>query len=106
MRWGFCRLRNSDWRWVDGDSREDAYVAATPPSVSIPPVTQKAVLSVQRVSGGSQRIFGAFLQDIFTPASKVTVTLSARVDRWRNYDAHNLETAVSTGLPRNAALNI
>jgi outer membrane receptor protein involved in Fe transport len=89
----------SDWRWVDGDSREDAYVAATPPSVSIPPVTQKAVLSVQRVSGGSQRIFGAFLQDIFTPASKVTVTLSARVDRWRNYDAHNLETAVATGLP-------
>ena len=89
----------SDWRWVDGDSREDAYVAANPVSVSIPPVTQKAVLSVQRVSGGSQQIFGAFLQDIFTPASKVTVTLSARVDRWRNYDAHNLETTVATGLP-------
>jgi outer membrane receptor protein involved in Fe transport len=29
----------------------------------------------------------------------VAVTLSARVDRWRNYDAHNLETTVSTGLP-------
>jgi outer membrane receptor protein involved in Fe transport len=89
----------SDWRWVDGDSREDAYVAPPPPIPLIAPVTQKAILSVQRVSGGSQRILGAFVQDIFTPASKVTVTLSARVDRWRNYDAHNLETTVATGLP-------
>ena len=27
------------------------------------------------------------------------MTLSARVDHWRNYDAHNLETTVATGLP-------
>ena len=36
----------------------------------------------------------SFVQDIITPAPKLTVTLSARVDHWRNYDAHNLETNV------------
>jgi outer membrane receptor protein involved in Fe transport len=86
-----------EWRWVDGDSQEDAYVPAVP-TVIIPPVTQQATLSVQRVSGGTQQIQGAFLQDVFT-VSKLVVTLSARVDRWRNYDGHNLETTVSTGLP-------
>ena len=30
---------------------------------------------------------------------KLVLTLSARVDHWRNYDAHNLETTVATGLP-------
>jgi outer membrane receptor protein involved in Fe transport len=86
-----------DWRWVDGDSQEDAFVAAVP--TSIVGVTQQATLSVQRVSGGTQQILGAFVQDIFTPVPKVVLTLSARVDRWRNYDGHNLETTVATGLP-------
>lgn len=87
-----------DWRWVDGDSREDAYVAAVPTVIN-PPVTQQATLSVQRVSGGTQQTLGAYVQDIFTPTSKVVFTLSARVDRWKNYDGHNLETTVATGLP-------
>jgi iron complex outermembrane receptor protein len=87
-----------DWRWVDGDSQEDAFVAAVP-TVIIPPVTQQATLSVKRISGGTQQSMGAFLQDVFTPVSKLVVTLSARVDRWRNYDGHNLETTVATGLP-------
>ena len=85
----------TDWRWVDGDSKEDAYSAAS----GVVGVTQNASLTVQRVSGGTQRSFGAFVQDIFTPVPKVAVTFSARVDRWRNYDAHNLETTVATGLP-------
>src|SRR4030095_16529302 len=55
--------------------------------------------SVQRISGGTQQSLGAFVQDIFTPASKLVLTLSARVDYWRNYDGHNLETTVATGLP-------
>ena len=88
----------TDWRWVDGDSQEDAFVAAVP-TVIISPVTQAATLSVQRVSGGTQQILGAFVQDVFTPVPKLVVTLSARVDRWRNYDGHNLETTVATGLP-------
>ena len=87
----------TDLRWVDGDSREDAYVPAVPTSIT--GVTQKATLSVQRISGGTQKSVGAFVSDIITPTSKMVLTLSARVDRWRNYDGHNLETSVATGLP-------
>lgn len=87
----------TDTRWVDGDSREDAYVAATPTVIN--GVTQEARLSVQRISGGTQRSLGAFVSDIYTPTSKLVLTLSARADYWKNYDGHNLETTVATGLP-------
>jgi outer membrane receptor protein involved in Fe transport len=40
-----------------------------------------------------------FLQNIFTPMPKLNVTLAARVDRWRNYNAHNLETSLPSGVP-------
>jgi outer membrane receptor protein involved in Fe transport len=86
-----------DFRWVDGESQEGAYVPAVP--TSIVGVTQAATLSVQRYSGGSQQSLGAFVQDIFTPIDKLVLTLSARVDRWNNYNGHNLETTVATGLP-------
>lgn len=86
-----------DWRWVDGESQEAAYVAAAP--ASIVGVTQVATPSVQRFSGGTQQSLGAFVQDIFTPFDKLVLTLSARVDRWNNYNGHNLETTVATGLP-------
>jgi outer membrane receptor protein involved in Fe transport len=88
-----------DWRWVDGDSQEDAYVAGTPAVVGPDGVTLPATLSVKRISGGSQQSQGLFLQDIFTPTSKVVLTLNARVDHWKNYDGHNLETTVATGNP-------
>jgi outer membrane receptor protein involved in Fe transport len=88
----------ADWRWVDGDSQEGAYNAAVPP-VLLPPVTLGSVLTVQRVSGGTQQISGAYAQDIFTPVPQLVITLSVRVDHWRNYDGHNLETTVATGLP-------
>jgi iron complex outermembrane receptor protein len=86
-----------DFRWVDADSEEDGFVASVP--TSIVGVTQAATLSVQRVSGGTQQSTGVFVQDIFTPTSKLVLTLSARLDRWRNYDGHNLETTVATGQP-------
>jgi outer membrane receptor protein involved in Fe transport len=86
-----------DFRWVEGESQEAAYVAAVP--TSIVGVTQAATLSVQRLSGGAQQSLGAFVQDIFTPIDKLVLTLSARVDRWNNYNGHNLETTVATGLP-------
>ena len=86
-----------DWRWVDGDSQEGAYVPTVPTSIT--GVTQAATLSVQRVSGGTQQSLGAFVQDIFTPFDKLVLTLSARVDKWNNYDGHFLETTVATGLP-------
>ena len=88
----------ADWRWIEGESQEDAYVAAVP-QVVIPPVTIASVLSVRRFSGGTQQNSGAFVQDIFTPVAPLIITLSARVDHWRNYNGHNLETTVSTGLP-------
>ena len=87
----------TDMRWVDGDSREDAYVASVP--TSIVGVTQAATLSVRRISGGTQQSLGAFVSDIYTPMSKLVLTLSARADHWKNYDGHNLETTVATGLP-------
>jgi outer membrane receptor protein involved in Fe transport len=78
----------TDWRWVDGDSVEDAFdaVAGTTRTVS-------------RVAGGTQRSFGFFVQDIISVTQRFNVTLSARVDHWRNYNAHNRETTVATGLP-------
>jgi len=39
------------------------------------------------------------VQGQFWPVTKATVTLSGRVDHWRNYNARNLETSVSTGIP-------
>jgi len=77
-----------DWRWVDGDSQEDVLDAQV-----------GARVVTQRVSGGTQRSTGFFVQDQITPISELEVTLSARVDDWRNYDAHNLETTVATGQP-------
>jgi outer membrane receptor protein involved in Fe transport len=100
-QWSKALARNNafsagfDWRWVDGESQEAAYVAAVP--TSIVGVTQAATLSVQRFSGGTQQSLGVFAQDIFTPLDKLVLTFSARVDRWNNYNGHNLETTVATG---------
>ena len=78
----------TDWRWVDGDSQEDV----------LDPLAGAQVIT-KRLSGGTQRSAGAFVQDLIAPVPALEVTLSARVDAWRNYDAHNLETTVATGLP-------
>jgi iron complex outermembrane receptor protein len=75
----------TDFRWVDGDSIEDAFDATG------------ATKTLHRVAGGTQRSLGIFVQDVFTPVADLTVTASARLDRWRNYDAHNTETTLSTG---------
>jgi outer membrane receptor protein involved in Fe transport len=78
----------ADWRRVDGDSDEDGLDAATGTRVVL-----------HRVSGGTQQISGAFVQDVLTPANRFEVTLSARFDRRRSYDAHTLEAAVPSGAP-------
>jgi iron complex outermembrane receptor protein len=77
-----------DWRWVDGDSEEDG----------LDPVSGTRV-TLERVSGGTQRSLGLFVQNLITPAPNFTMTLAARVDRWRNYAGHNLETDVASGQP-------
>jgi outer membrane receptor protein involved in Fe transport len=77
-----------DWRWVDGDSEEDALDAV-----------RGQTITLRRISGGTQRSLSAFVQDVFAPTDKLVVTLSARADSWRNYDAHNLETNIPAGTP-------
>jgi outer membrane receptor for ferrienterochelin and colicin len=47
----------TDWRWVDGDSEEDALDAQTGTQVTL-----------RRVSGGAQRSIGFYVQDLLTPA--------------------------------------
>ena len=78
----------TDWRWVEGESQETVMNFTN----GLTPVTD-------RFAGGSQKLMGAFIQDIITPTPKLQLTLSARVDHWRNYNAHFLETTVATGLP-------
>jgi outer membrane receptor protein involved in Fe transport len=77
----------ADWRWVEGESQEIAMDATKGQT----PITS-------RFSGGDQRLVGAFVQDVITPMPKLEVTLSARFDQWRNYNPHNLETTIATGL--------
>jgi iron complex outermembrane receptor protein len=85
-----------DWRQVDGDSLEDAYIAT--PGAPIVPPTAPATLSLRRDSGGTQDSVGFFLQDVFT-MNNLVATLSARVDSWKNHDGHIYENSVTTGLP-------
>jgi outer membrane receptor protein involved in Fe transport len=77
-----------DWRRVDGESREDALDAQ-----------RGAEVTLKRISGGTQRSLGAFVQDVVTPAERLMLTFNARIDHWRNYDAHNLETSFPSGAP-------
>jgi iron complex outermembrane recepter protein len=78
----------TDWRWVDGDSEEDGLDPTTGTQVTL-----------KRVSGGTQRSLGVFVQDVISPLSSLTITLSARLDSWRNYDGHNLESTYPSGIP-------
>jgi outer membrane receptor protein involved in Fe transport len=89
----------TDWRWVDGESQEDAYAAIAGAGPQADGVTLPALLTVKRFSGGSQQSQGLFVQDVITPVDKLAVTINARVDHWKNYNGHNLETTVATGLP-------
>jgi len=81
----------TDFRWIDGDSDELTYALATGRTALI-----------HRVAGGTQKFVGVFAQDLIEVAPKLQLTLSARIDSWRNYDAHNRETTLATGLPTTA----
>jgi len=77
-----------DFRWIDGDSNEQTFALAT----GLTPL-------LNRVSGGTQKIGGFFIQDMVEVTGKLQVTGSIRFDSWRNYSAHNFETTIATGLP-------
>jgi outer membrane receptor protein involved in Fe transport len=70
-----------DWRWVEGESIEEAYDSATGTFVAL-----------HREAGGRQRSTGIFIQDLIAVTPRLQVTLSARGDRWNSYDGHNRET--------------
>ena len=78
----------TDFRWIDGDSDELTYALAT---------GRRAL--IHRVAGGTQRLAGVFAQDLIEVAPKLQLTLSARIDSWRNYNAANRETTLATGAP-------
>jgi len=78
----------SDLRWVKGESQELGLDAQTGLNVTL-----------DRKSGGRQRSFGLFGQDLIALTPELALTLSARLDSWRNYEGHNLETTVATGAP-------
>ena len=78
----------ADWRRVTGDSVEDA----------LDPVTGARV-TLHRVSGGRQQNAGLYVQDMYAPGGTLVITAGARVDGWRTYDGHNLETALPSGEP-------
>jgi outer membrane receptor protein involved in Fe transport len=77
-----------DFRWIDGDSNEQTFALAT----GLNPI-------LNRISGGTQKIGGAFIQDLVELTPALQLTLSVRADSWRNYDAHNFETTIATGQP-------
>ena len=93
VQWSRALMRKTlfsagtDWRWVEGESQEDLL-----------DTTRGQTVITKRLSGGSQRSVGVFVQDVMTPTTKLTLTLGARFDHWRNYDPHFNETTVSTGV--------
>ena len=81
-----------DWRHVDGASLEQSLDAVTGSTVTL-----------TRDSGGTQQSSGAYVQGQFWPVPDLSVTLSGRLDHWRNYNGRNLETVAATGQPSAAS---
>jgi iron complex outermembrane recepter protein len=64
-----------DARWISGQTNATLYPAVlTPQSV------------VQQDSGGKQRLFGIFAQDVYAVTDAVEVVLALRYDYWANVD--------------------
>jgi outer membrane receptor protein involved in Fe transport len=73
-----------DSTWVEGSTNETAFAA-------------NGTQTLTRVAGGKQQYFGGFLQDMIAVTPKLRVTLSGRLDHWKNYDASRVETDLNTG---------
>ena len=54
---------------------------------------------MHRTVGGTQKIGGVFVQDLIEVTPKLQMTVSARMDRWHNYHAHNHEITIATQVP-------
>jgi len=72
----------ADSTWVEGSTNETAYSAT-------------GAITLFRVAGGSQQYIGGFVQDMIAVTPKLRVTLSGRLDHWKNYDASKTETDIN-----------
>jgi len=80
----------ADSTWVEGSTNETAYGTT-------------GALTLYRVAGGKQQYFGGFIQDMIAVTPKLRLTLSARLDHWKNYNASKAETdANGNALPSSA----
>ena len=55
------------------------------------------MVTTRRESGGQQRFFGLFAQDIFTPLPQLQITAALRFDDFRNGDASRTDRTLATG---------
>ena len=80
-----CFRSGTDWRWVTATARKTDSTRTSGLSVIAASRVRRHAAQRRRVRPGhdSRR------------SRSSTVTLSARVDHWRNYDAHNLETNIA-----------
>ena len=78
----------TDFRFVEGASNERVLDPAT-----------GTVVTTFRDTGGTQTSSGTFAQAQFWATPELSLTLSGRVDHWRNYDAFHNEASAATGLP-------
>lgn len=74
----------TDLRWIEGQSQE-----------LVP--SARGIIALRRVVGGTQWLWGFFLQDQVTVTERLTITLTGRFDHWRNTDALSRETVLATG---------
>jgi outer membrane receptor protein involved in Fe transport len=81
---GNALIAGVDLRQVSGASRETVFAGST----------------TQRVAGeGRQRTTGGYIEDVWSAFPRLTVTLGARFDTWRNDDARQTAGATVTPLP-------
>src|SRR6185436_224488 len=75
----------ADSTWVEGSTNETAYGTT-------------GAITLYRVAGGRQQFFGGFIQDMIAVTPKLRLTLSGRLDHWKNYNASKRETDVNGNL--------
>ena len=75
----------ADTRWITANNDEDVFVP-----------TGQHVRS--RFIAGSQIGAGFFLQDFYTPTSRLVVNLGGRFDLWRNFAGSRTEVVIATGV--------
>jgi len=76
----------TDLRWIEGETNEDFTFSA-----AIKDFTRR------RRAGGEQLLTGAYLQDIFTPAPGLQVTIAGRFDTWQSFNSARVERNKQTG---------